>query len=169
MVYYLLSVIMDIDGRQPEGKPLKPSSAKLVSDTLAQVFVEIDFEEISTRVMSNVNETNNWIWDKYQSKYHAAWKDPNVTSVEDITAQWYMVRTALVTTQEDFSLNQATIERETGRTQSTWRKGEDPSKGQGRGGGSASASSYGGAAGRWLDDAAGVRARPSRAASSWER
>jgi len=40
VVYYFLSVLMDADGKQPEGKPFKASSAKLVSDTLVQVFVE---------------------------------------------------------------------------------------------------------------------------------
>jgi len=169
VVYYFLSVLMDADGKQPEGKPFKASSAKLVSDTLVQVFVEVDFEEVSTRVMSNVDETDNWIWKMYRAKYNSAWKNPQVTPVADIQPYWEAVRTALVTTQEDFSLNQAIIMRDTGRTQSTWRKGEDPPTGRGKGRGSASAGSSSRGAGRWLDDTAEVRARPSRAASSWER
>ena len=105
----------------------------------------------------------------YRAKYNSAWKNPQVTPVADIQPYWEVVRTALVTTQEDFSLNQAIIMRDTGRTQSTWRKGEDPPTGRGKGRGSASAGSSSRAAGRWLDDTAEVRARPSRAASSWER
>ena len=76
VVYYFLSVLMDADGKQPEGKPFKASSAKLVSDTLVQVFVEVDFEEVSTRVMSNVDEIDNWIWKMYRAKYNFGVEEP---------------------------------------------------------------------------------------------
>ena len=149
VTYYFLSVIMDVDGKPTEGQALKPSVAKSVSDTLAQVFVDIDFEEISKRVMDDVDATDDWLWKAYQAKRQAVRGDYRATPVADIWHHWPMVREALLVTQTDLSLCKAVILRDTGKHKNTWRKGEDSSKGQGRSGGSASTYSYGGAA-KWL-------------------
>ena len=149
VTYYFLSVIMDVDGKPTEGQALKPSVAKSVSDTLAQIFVDIDFEEISTRVMDDVDATNNWLWNAYQAKRQAVRGDYRATPVADIWQHWPMVREALLVTQTDLSLCKAVILRDTGKQNNIWRKGEDSSKGQGRSGGSASTYSYGRAASWW--------------------
>ena len=149
VTYYFLSVILDVDGKPTEGQALKPSVAKSVSDTLAQVFVDIDFEEISTRIMDDVDATDNWLWEAYQAKRQAVRGAYRATPVADIWHHWNVVREALLVTQTDLCLCKAVILRDTGKQKNVWRKGEESSKGQGRSGGSASTYSYGGAASWW--------------------
>jgi len=149
VTYYFLSVILDVDGKPTEGQALKPSVAKSVSDTLAQVFVDIGFEKISTRVMDDVDATNNWLWNAYQAKRQAVRSDHRATPVANIWQHWPMVREALLVTQTDLSLCKAVILRDTGKQKNVWRKSEESSKGQGRSGGSASTYSYGSEANWW--------------------
>ena len=68
VVHFFLSAILDHTEPPKKGQEMPTTGAKMLMDTLAYVFVDMDFDEVRRKILSPYKEFDGWLWEGYETK-----------------------------------------------------------------------------------------------------